>query len=78
MDGSHTAAQLRSFAAGARYYRLEQLLWSRRPCVYRLKDFDALRRAARKVIKAEAEAPELGRDMNPFIMMVRHELQQSD
>ena len=75
MDAEHTPEQRRAIAAIARFYKLDRLL--RRRAEIHLKDFEALRIAARKVVRTEAAAPELGRDMNPFLMMVRSELQQT-
>jgi hypothetical protein len=75
MRAEPTPAQRRAIAARRRFYRLEGLVWAQP--VMHLKDFEALQRAARKVVRTEAEAPELGRDMNPFLMMVRSELQSA-
>ena len=75
MRAERTPAQRRAIAALLRFYRVDHLM-RRRPVAH-VRDFEALQRAARKVVRTEAEAPELGRDMNPFIMMIRSELQQS-
>ena len=63
MNHEHTADELKWLAANARFYKVERLIHSRerdpdRPqeVVFRSKDLDALRRAARKVALAELKA----------------------
>lgn len=85
MDHEHTADELKWLAANARFYELERLIHSRtrnpdRPheVMFRSKDLDALRRAARKVALAELKAPVFAGDpCHGMVAAARAELRQS-